>query len=84
MERGVVPRAVEDIFNIVKNSEERDEDFEVMREEISRSDMMPEHDYENKSERKGNQGKYKQGGGIYENEEFNHVPERMFLRVSVY
>jgi len=34
MERGILPRAVEDIFNIVRNSEEREEDSELMRSEI--------------------------------------------------
>ena len=34
MERGILPRAVEDVFNIVKNSEEREEDFDVFRNDI--------------------------------------------------
>lgn len=34
MERGILPRAVEDIFNIVKNSEERDEEFEMFRNDM--------------------------------------------------
>lgn len=38
MERGIVPRAVEDIFNIVKNSEERDDFDEQAFERAFKSD----------------------------------------------
>lgn len=35
LERGILPRAIEDIFNIVRNSEERDDDnFESIRNEV--------------------------------------------------
>ena len=34
MDRGILPRAVEDIFNIVRNSEDRDEDYEMIRTEL--------------------------------------------------
>ena len=34
MDRGVLPRAVEDIFNIVKNSEDRDQDIELFKNEM--------------------------------------------------
>lgn len=34
MDRGILPRAVEDIFNIVKNSEDRDEDLELLKNEM--------------------------------------------------
>ena len=29
MERGILPRAVEDMFNIVRNSEDRDEEYDL-------------------------------------------------------
>jgi hypothetical protein len=46
MERGILPRAVEDVFNIVKNSEERDEDFEMFRNDMmNNSNDYPEQDY---------------------------------------
>jgi hypothetical protein len=46
IERGILPRAVEDIFNIVRNSEEREEDFEMlnnqmMNDEEDENDMIP-------------------------------------------
>lgn len=31
MDRGILPRAVEDMFNIVRNSEDRDEDYELLQ-----------------------------------------------------
>lgn len=46
MDRGILPRAVEDIFNIVKNSEERDEeDFEIFKNEIINSEYNTQQDY---------------------------------------
>ena len=46
MDRGILPRAVEDMFNIVRNSEERDEDFDMLHNEIASSESdMPEHDF---------------------------------------
>lgn len=43
MERGILPRAVEDVFNIVKNSEERDDEFEMFRNDMMNiSDDYPE------------------------------------------
>jgi hypothetical protein len=39
IERGILPRAVEDIFNIVRNSEERDDDYELIRNEINEYDL---------------------------------------------
>lgn len=47
IERGILPRAVEDIFNIVRNSEEREEDYELlnnrmMRDDEDEEDMYPE------------------------------------------
>mmetsp|Transcript_30795 Transcript_30795/g.30291 ORF Transcript_30795/g.30291 Transcript_30795/m.30291 type:complete len:137 (+) Transcript_30795:680-1090(+) len=46
MDRGILPRAVEDIFNIVKNSEERDDDFELFKSEVLSSSFdPPTHDY---------------------------------------
>ena len=44
LERGILPRAVEDIFNIVKNSEERDEDFEMFKHDMNLDDL-PEQDF---------------------------------------
>ena len=43
LERGILPRAVEDMFNIVRNSEEREEDFEMVTPEITdtESDIIP-------------------------------------------
>ena len=38
MERGILPRAVEDMFNIVRNSEEREEDFEMHTPDITESE----------------------------------------------
>jgi hypothetical protein len=47
MERGILPRAVEDIFNIVKNSEEREEEFEIFKNDLMTYgiDEYPERDY---------------------------------------
>ena len=38
IERGILPRAVEDIFNIVKNSEEKEEDYEYLNHRMKESD----------------------------------------------
>lgn len=38
IERGILPRAVEDIFNIVRNSEEREEDFELLNNQMMRDE----------------------------------------------
>jgi hypothetical protein len=47
VERGILPRAVEDIFNIVRNSEQRDEDYELLNKRMMYDDeegdqMYPE------------------------------------------
>lgn len=50
MDRGILPRAVEDMFNIVKNSEEREEDYDILNNNDimgSESDTFPEQDYYN-------------------------------------
>jgi hypothetical protein len=49
MDRGILPRAVEDMFNIVRNSEDRDDDdYEMLSREFAHSqdsDNVPEHDF---------------------------------------
>lgn len=80
MERGILPRAVEDMFNIVRNSEEREEDYEVNTPDITESDgdAIPHQDF------------YR--GSSYHASAHNprdqlrreKVPERMFLKVCVY
>ena len=52
LERGIMPRAVEDIFNIVKNSEEREEDYDILRHEIDLNGQFPEHEYDANSTRR--------------------------------
>ena len=39
VERGILPRAVEDIFNIVRNSEDRDEEEEIELESDSEANI---------------------------------------------
>ena len=42
IERGILPRAVEDIFNIVRNSEEREEDFELLNNKMMQDNESDE------------------------------------------
>jgi hypothetical protein len=70
MDRGILPRAVEDMFNIVRNSEDKDDKFDDIS--FSRNDrqtmLFEEGDYL-PSHHPGNNPS---------------VPERMFLKVAVY
>jgi hypothetical protein len=74
MERGILPRAVEDIFNIVKNSEDREEEFEVFKNDLMTYgiDEYPERDYPSYQK------------DLYKTNINNIVPERMFMKMSVY
>jgi hypothetical protein len=78
MERGILPRAVEDIFNIVRNSEEREEDYQIIRDELMAQDDsgFTEQDVSTHSR--------KYPGRSHYNEQTMSTPERMFLKVSVY
>lgn len=79
MDRGILPRAVEDMFNIVRNSEDRDEDYEMLKNELnsSQSDTYSEKDHSNFN--------FNQAGpNVRDNLRQEQVPERLFLKVSVY
>ena len=81
LERGILPRAVEDMFNIVKNSEEREEDYDLVSKDlnISESDFDERNDFYNA-------GRMTATNATNPRDEtrFNEVPERMFLKVSIY
>lgn len=38
IQRGILPRAIEDIFNIIRNSERREEDLEALNSKMMNSD----------------------------------------------
>ena len=84
LERGLLPRAVEDVFNIVRNSEEREEDYEMINNRMQEESSTERDNYTSSR------------GSVYDQKAFTSnrnfanmdvnqvVPERMFLKVSVY
>ncbi|CDW75105.1 low quality protein: centromere-associated protein e [Stylonychia lemnae] len=81
-ERGILPRAVEDIFNIVKNSEQRQEELEAINQRMMYSDEEDDGNFDTQNQR--DIQSYNQKVRQSMNQMDPNVPERLFLKIQVY
>eukprot|EP00347_Sterkiella_histriomuscorum_P021720 403333001 len=84
VERGILPRAVEDIFNIVKNSEQKEEDYEALNQRMMNQYSEDDQDeYVSFPDSRSQRG-LSQTRNFHSIELDSQQPERMFLKISVY